>query len=469
MQPTATSQSLLARLLRRAAVIESHEIAAVVAAFLLFFFMWGGYFTVRPVRETIGTLIGRQQLQDLWIFTSAGSILIIPLYGFIVARFRRSVFLPGTYAVVAVVLALIGLAFRGETIAPLLGKTFYVFISVVNLFLISMFWSFLLELFDRGQTKRLFGVIAAGGSAGALCGPLIADLTVQRIGNSGVLFMGAAMFVAAIVAQRTLLRIWSAPAGAATPAEVDKPIGGNMFAGVALMLRSPYILGIALFVVGIATVNTLLYFEQQRLVTIFYPETTARTQIFARLDWIIQSLTVLSQLFITGRIAMRFGAIALITSIPLAMVVGFLVLAGSFSVFPLPPEGATAAVAPVSMTLFMIFAAVFVFRRAAEYAFVRPGREMLWSSLDKETKYKAKNTVDVPVYRTADYVSAQVDSAVTASGVGATGVAILGATVAAAWGAVGWWLGRQNEAMGSATAEARQQEKQGGEAVEPGR
>src|ERR1044071_1770290 len=311
MQPTSAapqSRSLLARLLQRTAVIEAQEISAVVAAFLLFFFMWGGYFSVRPVRETIGTLLGREQVADLWAFTLLGSLLIIPLYGAIVSRFRRSVFLPATYGVVAVVLAVIGVAMRGEGIDPLLGKFFYVFISVVNLFLISMFWSFLLELFNSSQTKRLFGAIAAGGSAGALVGPLISDLTGGGVGNSGVLFIGAALFVAAIICQRALLTLWTTRVDA-PGAGADNPLGGNMFAGVTLILRSPYILGIAVFVIFVSTVTTLLYFEQLRLVQVYFPEVTDRTRVFARLDWIVQALTVTSQIVITGRIAQRFGGI----------------------------------------------------------------------------------------------------------------------------------------------------------------
>jgi ATP:ADP antiporter, AAA family len=418
--------SLLGRLLSRVATIEPRETRAVVAAFLLFFFMWAGYFAVRPVRETIATIIGRDQTADLWIFTSLASILIIPFYGSIVARLRRSTFLPALYGVIALVLAMIGLAFRGDQIDPLIGKTFYVFISVVNLFILSIFWSFLLELFDSGQTKRLFGVIAAGGSAGALAGPFISDMSVDTIGNSGVLIMGAALFVAAIVCQRVLLKIWQDRVDPGAKAE-ERPLGGNIFAGVTLILKSPYILGIALFVVFISTVNTLLYFEQLRLVEVNYPEITDRTRIFARFDWIVQTLTVLSQIFLTGRIAHRFGVIALVTAIPLIMVGGFLALAASGTL--------------------AVLATVVILRRAMEYAFVRPGREMLWSPLDKETKYKAKNTVDVPVYRGADAIAAQVNKAVEAAGVGPAAIATMGAGVALVWAAVGWWLGKKYEGM----------------------
>src|SRR5690606_21738434 len=301
---------LLGRALARIAPVEPGETRAVVAAFTLFFFMWAGYFAVRPVRETLGTLIGREQLADLWIVTAAVSVLIIPTYGAVVARFRRSTFLPWTYGLVASVLASVGLTLHGGEINLFTGKLFYVFISVANLFLISMFWSFLLELFETRQTRRLFGVIAAGGSAGALCGPLISDLSVATIGNSGVLFLGAALFVGAIVCQRILLGVWTHRTAAR---EEDRPIGGGMFAGVRLILRSPYLLGIALFIVLISTVNTLLYFEQLRLVDLTFPDITERTRVFARLDWIVQTLTVLSQVFLTGRIAQKFGVIALIT------------------------------------------------------------------------------------------------------------------------------------------------------------
>jgi AAA family ATP:ADP antiporter len=423
----------LGRLLSRLAPVQPRETRAVLAAFFLFFFMWSGYFAVRPVRETVGTLIGREQLADLWVVTWIVSLLIIPAYGAVVARFRRSTFLPWTYGFVAAVLALIGFALQGEGINLLVGKFFYVFISVVNLFLISMFWSFLLELFDAGQTKRLFGVIAAGGSAGALAGPLVSDLSVATIGNAGVLFLGATLFVAAIFCQRLLLGLWAERS--AQDGRQDRPIGGNWFAGVTLILRSPYLLGIALFVVLISTVNTLLYFEQLRLVEITFADTTQRTRVFARLDWIVQSLTVLSQIFLTGRIAARWGVTALITFVPLLMIAGFLGLAAA-GTFP-------------------VLAVVFVLRRACEYAFVRPGREMLWSPLDGETKYKAKSTVDVPVYRGADALSAQVNNAVASAGFGASAVALLGAAVAAVWALVGWWLGRRFEGGPQAAASAR--------------
>ena len=431
---TATTRnSPLGSLLTRLATIEPREVSAVVASFLLFFFMWAGYFSVRPVRETIGTLIGRDATADLWLYTALFSILLIPLYGAVVGRFRRSAFLPWVYGLVAIVLAAVGVEFSATSFDPLVGKSFYVFISVVNLFLISVFWSFLLEIFDRGQTKRLFGVIAAGGSAGALVGPLVSDLTVTTIGEKGILFVSAALFVVAIVCQRALLRIWKERPMQGAPPSEDRPIGGNWLAGIVLIVRSPYLLGIALFIVGISAVSTTLYFEQLQIVAATFKVTAERTQVFARMDWIVQSLTVLTQVFLTGRIAARFGVTTLLTLVPIIMIFGFLALAVNAS--------------------FLLFATVFIFRRAGEYAFVRPGREMLWSPLDKETKYKAKNTIDVPVYRTADAFFSQldvraggpVDVALRSLGITAAGTMVIGAGFAALWGLVGWWLGRRFE------------------------
>ncbi|HEU4619960.1 MAG TPA: MFS transporter [Gammaproteobacteria bacterium] len=407
------------------APVEPRETRVVAAAFCLFFCVMAGYFAVRPLRETVGTVLGRDQVANLWVVNAFLSVLIIPAYGAVVARFRRSVFLPAAYACVAAVLAAIGFTMEGGQFPPFAAKVFYVFISLLNLFLISMFWSFLLEIFDKRQTKRLFSVIAAGGSAGALAGPAISDLTVASIGSSGLLYLGAGLFAAAIVCQRILLQLpreWNVEAASARD---DRPIGGNVFAGATLILRSPYLIGIALFIVGVSTVSTFLYFEQLRLAQITYPDLTDRTRVFARLDWIVQALTFGSQILLTGRIAARFGLTTLLTMVPAAMVVGFLALAGNGT--------------------FLALAVVYVIRRWGEYAFLRPAREMLWSPLDKERKYKAKTTVDVPVYRGADAVIAKLNSALANAGLAASGVMLLGAAVAAAWGAVGWWLGRRFE------------------------
>jgi AAA family ATP:ADP antiporter len=413
------------RLLARVARVEPEETPAVITAFLLFFCVLGGYFAVRPVRETVGTILGAERVADLFIVTWVASIAIVPIYGALCARFKRSAFLPWIYAFVAVALVACSMTLRNAEVGSVaMSRFFFVFISVLNLFVVSVFWSFLLELFNPGQTRRLFGVIAAGGTAGALLGPFVTSLVVGRIGNSGILLMGASMFGLAIVMQRVLLNIgerrrWS-EAESAVP--LDRPMGGNPFAGFSLLFKSQYLLGIALFVVLLASVNTLLYFEQLRVVSATFTDSAQRTVVFSRLDYTVQSLTIISQLILTGRLASRFGVIVLLTAVPLAMVGGFLALAATGT--------------------FGVLAVVMVMRRVGEYAFVRPGREMLFSRVDTETKYKAKNLIDVPVYRGGDALSAQVDKAINASGLGAGAVAVLGACLALVWAFNGFLVGR---------------------------
>jgi len=419
-----THQTVLGRLIGRVALVEKHEMPAVSAAFLLFFCVLGGYFAVRPVRETVGTILGRDRVADLYFWTWVGSIAIIPIFGWMVGRLKRSVCLPLIYGFVAVSLAIIGIALRANEGSVAVGQFFYVFISILSLFITSVFWAFLLELFDSGQAKRLFGVIAAGGTAGALAGPGITYLPVSMLGNGGILFVGAAMFGVAIICQQALLRIWKARSESQ---QEDRAIGGNPFAGFVIVLRSPYLLAIALFVVLLAAATTFLYFEQLRLVEATFAKTQDRTKVFAALDWIVQGLTIICQLFLTGRLASRLGLSVLLAIVPVIMIFGFLSLA--------------------VMGTFAVLAVVFVLRRVGEYAFVRPGREILFSRVDNETKYKAKNVVDVPVYRASDAITAQVSRALEGGALGTSAVALIGAVVACVWAVNGWWLGKKSEAM----------------------
>jgi len=395
----------------------------LVAAFGLFFCLLGGYFAVRPVRETVGTLLGNEAVAQLWTVVWIASLAVVPLYGWLVANVPRRTLLPWLYGAIALALAGVGVAWLSGAPGPAVGRVFYVTISVLNLFIVSVFWSFLLEAFDVERRKRLFGIVAAGGTSGALAGPLATDLLVDTIGNGGVLLLGAALFVAAVGLQRLLLaRLDREPARADAPV-VDRALGGNPFAGIGAVLRSPYLLGIAGFVVLSSTVNTFLYFEQQLLVAQAYADTAERTRYFARIDWIVQGLAVLAQVFATGRLARRFGVALLLGLVPLGMVAGFSVLAIG---------GGLAALS-----------VVMVLRRAGEFALVRIGRELLFGPLDEETRWKAKNVIDVPVYRGADALAAQVQALLR--GGGAEVVAWVGAGVAAVWALLGLALGRHHD------------------------
>ena len=438
MARSSDRPSFAGRIFSTLTSVKRRELPSVVVAFFLFFCVLGGYFAVRPVRETVGTILGRDRVANLWVATWIVSLAIVPLYGAIVAKVRRSVFLPLIYGFVAIALAVVGGVLQNQPRSVAVGQFFYVFISVLSLFLVSVFWSFLVELFDSGQAKRLFPVIAAGGTAGALVGPLFTDLTARSIGNGGILFVGAALFGLAVALQAILIRLWkSGPEPHRERGEAyqsrDRALGGNPLAGVTLVLRSPYLLAIAAYVALLATANTFLYFEQLRLVSTTFADTQTRTSVFARIDWIVQSLTILAQLFITGRIASRLGLVVLLTIIPVAIFFGFVALA--------------------IWNTFMVLAVVIVLRRSGEYAFVRPGREMLWTPMSKETKYKAKNFVDVPVYRGADAAVAQLQRAIEGAGFGVQTVALLGALAAAVWAVNGWWLGRRYDSAAQPASE----------------
>jgi AAA family ATP:ADP antiporter len=412
------------------------EARIVITGFFLLFCVLGGYFAVRPVRETIGTVLGREATQNLWIYTALLAILIVPFYGWLVARVRRAVLLPSIYTFMAAAFVFTAQVFSDAAPDPTVARVFYVVISVMNVLLVSIFWSFVLEILTSEQSKRMVGVIMAGGTLGALVGPGATALFVKSIGNSGVLYLGASLYVVAIVLSQVLVAQWRhvAPAAASGPthlSERERALGGNPFAGFMLVLRNPYLLGIAFFIVGISAINTFLYFEQLELVEEKFEELAARTQVFASLDTTVQTLVIITQLSLTGFIATRIGVIALLVTVPIIMVFGLTVY-GAFGTFS-------------------VMAAAMVLRRWGEYAMIRPGREMLFSKVDRESKYKAKNVCDVAVYRIADAGFAQLKKVLDGIGMGGMAQALTAAAVAALWAINGWWLGKRFEKEKAAT------------------
>lgn len=438
----------LARL-RRGFGIRPGEAGAVVAGFLFFFCLFASYFMLRPVRETMGIAGGVKNLQ--WLFTATFVVMLaaIPLYGAVCAWLPRRRFVPWVYAFFIANLLGFALATRALPDNVWLARVFYVWLSVFNLFVVSVAWSLMADVFRPEQARRLFALLAAGASAGGLTGPVLGGWLVPQIGLTGLMLLSAALLAATLPGVGWLFG-WRRRAGAgqasagegqaaADAHDPSNPVGGGLFAGLSLLLRSRYLLGIALFVILLATASTFLYFEQARLVAETFPDRTRQTQVFSALDATVQALTILIQLFFTGRMARRYGVSLLLTAVPLAVMGGFLVLA--------------------LLPTFGVLAGVMILRRVGEYALLRPGREMLFTVVDPETKYKAKNVIDTAVYRAGDAVSAWVKTGIDAlSGHPAT-VALAGAALALAWAGLGWWLGRQHEGQlvqpGTASAGAR--------------
>ena len=414
-------------LLKRIAAVldaEPAEVPAIVAGWAMFFLLFTGYFMLRPVRETMGIAGGVDNLQWLFTATFLATLLALPLFGWIASKAQRRRILPWMYGLFVVNLVAFAIVFTQDPDSVWNARTFYVWLSVFNLLAISLAWSVLADLLPIARAKSLFALIAAGASLGGLTGPILGALLVAPIGHAGLLML-AAMMLAASAAMSVWLQRWRDrnPLGQDEIAPREEPLGGSVLAGATEVFRSRYLAMIALFVVLLAIVSTFLYFEQARLVAETFPDKTRQTQVFGLIDTVVQTLTILVQVFLTGRIAQRFGVVALLAGVPLVMAAGFLWL----------------ALAPV----FAVLAAVMIARRVGEYALVRPGREMLFTVVAPEEKYKAKNFIDTVVYRGGDAVGGWVKRGLDVLAEHAALAMTIGAVIALAWAATGIYLGHR--------------------------
>ncbi|WP_242107581.1 NTP/NDP exchange transporter [Luteimonas aquatica] len=422
------------RLLARLFGLADDEIGGVVAGFSLFFLLFAGYFMLRPVRETMGITGGVNNLQWLFTGTFVATLAAMPLFGWIAARVQRRRILYWVFGFFAINLAAFAAGFLASPDDVWLARVFYIWLSVFNMIAISVAWSVLVDLFATGQARRLFGLMAAGASLGGLVGPLLGVGLVQSVGHAGLLLLSALLLLAAAFAARAAQRWRDArPLSAEDVAQRQRPLGGSPLAGATDVLRSPFMLGIAAFVLLLASVTTFLYFEQARLVELNFPDKRTQTQVFGTIDAVVQALAILSQLFVTGRLAQRLGVGVLLVAVPLITVFGFLWL----------------ALAPT----FAVLAVVMVVRRAGEYAFIRPGREMLWTVTTPEAKYKAKNFVDSVVYRGADALSSWLKAGVDALAQQPTIAALLGAALALLWAFNGSALARAHRRIEHGSAD----------------
>ena len=410
-------------LLGRLTTAEREEMPAVASGFLLFFLLFASYFMLRPVRETFGIAGGVDNLQWLFTGTFLATLVAVPLYGWIAARKPRRQLLPILYTFSALVMAGFALSLITDPDNVWIARAFYIWLSVMNLFVISIAWSLMADLFEPEQGHRLFGQIAAGASLGGLVGPLLSGFLVAPLDEAGLLFLSSALLLSTLLCVRYLFA-WHARHGRRAVVPRPERIGGSIWAGLTLIARSPYLLAIAAFVLLLTTASTFLYFEQARIVESTFRDRTSQTQVFASIDVAVQSLTIFIQVFFTGRLAKHLGVTVLLVAVPLTMMLGFGLLA-------------LAATFPV-------LAFVMIVRRVGEYALVRPGREMLFTPVSVETKYKAKNAIDTFVYRGGDAIAGWTYTGIAA--IATTGaVALAGAVLAGLWAAVGYAIGRRHD------------------------
>ncbi|MEX0960094.1 MAG: MFS transporter [Burkholderiales bacterium] len=427
---------ILLPVLNRAVRVKASEVAATFWSFGYFFCLLCGYYILRPVRDEMGIQGGVGNLQWLFTATFIAMLVAVPAFGWVSSRFPRRQLLPIVYLFFVANVLVFFLLLQGRIAMQLTAQAFFIWTSVFNLFVVSVFWSFMADLYSNEQAKRLFGFIAAGGSTGAIAGPSITAWLAPLVGPALLLPISAAFLLAAVLCIMQLLD-WS-DANPATRKEdkpADKPLGGSIFAGITLMLRSEYLLGIGLYIVLYTILSTFLYFTQAYIISGAIPDSGDRTALFAKIDLAVNALTLVGQIFVVHRLIGRFGLSFALVLLPVFAVVGFFVL----GLYP---------------TLGVLVAFQIV-RRAANYAITRPAREILFTVVTREEKYKAKNFNDTVVYRGGDAVSGWLFEGLRMLGLGFSGIAFLGVPIAMLWATTGFLLGRAQERMRAAQSATR--------------
>jgi len=409
---TAAGETVLERLV----TVEHDEWPRLLLAFFYFFFLLGGYFMLRPVRGTIAAN-NSDVLHWLYTATFIAMLALVPVFGFIVSRFRRGQFVPGIYAFFILQLLLFAAGFEGDATPLWMQRLFYVWLSVFNLFVVSIFWSFMADVFRPGQAQRLFGFIMAGGSIGAIMAPSVTKGVIGAYGAAGVM-LTAAVFLVIATSLAIVLARYARRQARGQPTEI---IGGSIWEGAVHVFRSQYLLFACLLMLVHNGVATFLFNGLALLVNENISGFEQRTTFFSHVDQVVQVLAFTFQFFFTSRLLRHFGMQRTLIMIP-AMLAGGLVILGS------------------SMGL-VLFAAVQVAQRSLNYGVLGPAKEMLFTVVDRETRYKSKNFIDTVVYRGSDVTASWVFKALTTAGLSVAQMAWLYLPLMGLWAYGAWRLG----------------------------
>ena len=415
--------------LQRLVNVKPGEERAMLWAFSYFFVLLCSYYILRPMRDEMGIAGGVENLQWLFSGTFVAMLAMVPVFGWLTARYSRAVFLPVVYGFFITNLLLFYILFKSDLTVAWVARAFFIWVSVFNLFVVSVFWSFMADIFSNRQARRLFGFIAAGGTVGALVGPALTAILVEPLGAENLLLISAALLGWAMFCVRQLIA-WRKAHEDTDPVAVqsaDLPLGGSMLAGIQLVVRSPYLLGIGLLMLLFTTLATFLYFQQAEIIRDAFADSNQRTAVFASIDFAVNLLTVLIQVFLTARLVSWLGLSWTLALVPLLLTLGFIAL----------------AVSPVLSVLVLVQ----IVRRAGNYAIMRPTREMLYVVLGREEKYKAKNFIDTTVYRGGDAISAWIYAGLRGLGMGLSGIAWLAVPLAGLWALLAYRLGREQTEM----------------------
>jgi AAA family ATP:ADP antiporter len=414
----------ISRIVKAATKVEPNELRATVLSFLFVFCLMTAYFIIRPVRDAMASDWSRADTSFLWTLTFLFSVVGVSLYGFVISRVRFTRVVPGVYVFFAASFGAFYLGSQSVSDSTLIDKSFYVWLSVFSLFHVSVFWTFMSGLFSKEQAPRLFAVIATGASVGAIVGPSIPTFFAEEIGIMNLMLISAGILLIPVPIIGALEKLKVTELGNQNlQADLTqaKRLGKNPFSGFLLFVRNPYLLGIGLFILMYVTMNTFIYMELREGLAIY--ERPQRAEIQGSIDLVVNSLALVTALFATGRLTARFGMATTLSLIPILMVGGWMIVAA------VPVLG--------------VLIGLQVARRAGNYAVTKPGREMLFTLVDNETRYKAKPVIDIVVYRGGDMATAWLHTGLRELlQLGLGGVAIVGAIVAGIWVYAGIYLGR---------------------------
>jgi AAA family ATP:ADP antiporter len=416
-------RNLMINFLKTASKVKEKEVKAVIFSFLFVVVLMSAYYILRPVRDAMASDWSDAEVSWLWTLNFFISTAIVALYGSMVSKFRFRLLVPtmyGIFAISFIIFYALGSVFEDRT---LIDKSFYVWVSVFSLFHISVFWTFMSELFSKEQSGRLFGIIAVGASVGGLIGPSITAFFSVSLGANNLMLIASMMLLIPIP---IIFYLQSLKSKQLNNEVLDIPdsnqsIGGNPLAGFKMFFSNPYLLSIGLFIFLYTGISSFVYFELKNLLSDF--SRSERSVIWAQIDLAVNILAISTGLFATGRIVTKFGMPATIAMVPIMICIGLLVLAIS------PLLG-------VVMVLQII-------RRAGNYAVTRPAREMLFTLVNQETRFKAKPVIDIVAYRGGDMLTAWLFTGLTQGlGLGLAAVAAVGAGIASVWALVGIYLGK---------------------------
>ena len=403
---------------------EPDEVLPLCWSFLYFFCLLCGYYLLRPVRDEMAIEGGVHNLPWMMTATFVTLLLVTPVFGYLSAHVPRDRLLLTVYAFFGAHLVGFFLLMANHVAPHWIARVFFVWLSVFNLFVVSVFWSFMADLFTPDQGTRLFSVIAAGGSTGAMVGPLVTTALTYVVPIPVLMMVSAAFLGACALCIRRLDR-WSKQQPSHRLNRPGEAIGGSMWAGVRMAFSSPYLLGICCYLFFLTTTATFLYLEQTKLIGEQIASPQGRTRLFAVMDLAVNVMTFLTQLFMTGPMIARFGLASALMVLPAASIVGF----GTIGFLPL-------------LVVFILFTIV---RRVGEYAIAKPAREVLFTVLSRENKYKAKNFIDTAVSRGGDAMTGWIVNGVKSLGITATQIAWVLVPLACLWAWLGWSLAKQEK------------------------